>query len=63
MTSEIEAQIDTLVYDLYGLTEDEIAVVEGKNEKNPPQPKSECPRRATKPTAVIDEPEDDEELE
>ncbi len=29
--SAIEAQIDALVYELYGLTEEEIAVVEGKN--------------------------------
>ena len=28
-TSELESQIDALVYDLYGLTEEEIAVVEG----------------------------------
>ena len=62
-TSALEAKIDQLVYKLYGLTEEEIAVVEGKNEKNPPQPKSERPRRATKPTAVIAEPKDDEELE
>ncbi len=31
-TSELESQIDTLVYDLYGLTEEEIAVVEGEGE-------------------------------
>ncbi|MCR5622298.1 MAG: hypothetical protein K6G18_10660 [Treponema sp.] len=29
-TSALEAQIDKLVYSLYGLTEDEIAIVEGK---------------------------------
>ena len=29
-TSELEHKIDQLVYKLYGLTEDEIAVVEGK---------------------------------
>ena len=28
--SALEAEIDNLVYALYGLTEDEIAVVEGK---------------------------------
>ncbi|NIA11804.1 MAG: class I SAM-dependent DNA methyltransferase, partial [Nitrospiraceae bacterium] len=28
---QIEKEIDTLVYELYGLTEDEIAIVEGKN--------------------------------
>jgi len=30
-TSELEREIDRLVYELYGLTEEEIAVVEGKN--------------------------------
>lgn len=30
-TSALEAKIDRLVYDLYGLTEDEIKMVEGKN--------------------------------
>jgi adenine-specific DNA-methyltransferase len=30
-TSDLEAQIDALVYELYGLTEEEIAVVEGHN--------------------------------
>ena len=29
-TTEDEAQIDRIVYDLYGLTEDEIAIVEGR---------------------------------
>ena len=29
-TSDLEHQIDLLVYDLYGLTDDEIAIVEGK---------------------------------
>ena len=31
-TSELEKQIDQLVYKLYGLTEDEIAIVEGKKQ-------------------------------
>lgn len=30
-TSDLEAKIDRLVYDLYGLTEDEIRIVEGNN--------------------------------
>lgn len=30
-TTALEAEIDKLVYELYGLTEDEIAIVEGKN--------------------------------
>ena len=29
-TSELEAQIDTMVYQLYGLNEEEIAIIEGK---------------------------------
>ena len=29
-TSAEESKIDTLVYELYGLTEDEIKIVEGK---------------------------------
>lgn len=33
-TSELEGEIDKKVYELYGLTREEIAVVEGKNEKN-----------------------------
>lgn len=31
-TSALEAQIDRLVYDLYGLTEEEIKIVEGEND-------------------------------
>ena len=30
-TEYLEAEIDRLVYDLYGLTEDEIKIVEGTN--------------------------------
>lgn len=30
---EYEKQIDQLVYDLYGLTEEEIRIVEGNNKK------------------------------
>lgn len=29
-TSALEKQIDQMVYELYGLTDDEIAIVEGK---------------------------------
>jgi len=29
-TTELEEQIDQMVYELYGLTEDEIRIVEGK---------------------------------
>ena len=31
-TSSLEARIDQLVYQLYGLTDEEIAIVEGRNE-------------------------------
>jgi len=30
-TSELEAKIDQMVYDLYGLSDEEIAVVEGRD--------------------------------
>ena len=33
-TSALEAEIDELVYKLYGLTEEEIAVVEGQKSRN-----------------------------
>ena len=31
-TTALEREIDRLVYDLYSLTEDEIKIVEGRNE-------------------------------
>ena len=31
-TSSLEREIDQRVYQIYGLTDDEIAIVEGKNE-------------------------------
>ena len=62
-TSALEARIDQLVYKLYGLTEEEIAVVEGTGEKKPPVPKSERPRRIAKPAEVVQTEDDDEELE
>ena len=58
-----DAQIDQLVYKLYGLTEEEIAVVEGAGEKKPIASKPERPRRAPAPTAAFAADEDDEELE
>ena len=33
-TSALESEIDRLVYQLYGLTEEEIRIVEGKKKKN-----------------------------
>ncbi len=62
-TSALEARIDQLVYKLYGLTEEEITVVEGTGEKKPPVPKSERPRRIAKPAEVVQAEDDDEELE
>ena len=64
-TSALEAEIDQLVYKLYGLTDEEIAVVEGRDES---KVKSEEPRtvrtstnRRNAPVTVT--PTDDEELE
>ena len=62
-TLALEASIDQLVYKLYGLTEEEIAVVEGTGEKPPSVPKSERPRRIAKPAEVVHAEDDDEELE
>lgn len=62
-TSPLEAKIDRIVYKLYGLTEEEIAVVEGAGEKKPTVTKSERPRRAPAPAAAVVAEEDDEELE
>ena len=33
-TSSLESEIDQLVYKLYGLTDEEIAIVEGRDRKN-----------------------------
>jgi hypothetical protein len=69
-TSELEAEIDQLVYKLYGLTEDEIAVVEGRGAETAPDGAGDAserikvapgkPRRRPTVEAVN---EDDEELE
>ena len=64
-TSALEAEIDQLVYKLYGLTDEEIAVVEGREESNV---KSEEPRTVrastTRRNATVTETSiDDEELE
>lgn len=45
------------------MTEEEIAVVKGAEEKKPTAPKSGRPRRAPAPTAAVVADEDDEELE
>lgn len=66
-TSALEAQIDQLVYKLYGLTEEEIAIVEGRDKTAAAQVEGAAKpsrRRTTRPTAAADSPreEDDEEL-
>ena len=43
-TSALESEIDQFVYKLYGLTDDEIAIVEGRNE-NKQEPQGETARR------------------
>ena len=65
-TSSLESEIDRLVYELYGLTAEEIAIVEGNGSpdavtqrKDAPPPA--FPRKRGKPAA--EEPMDDEVLE
>ena len=67
-TSALEAEIDQLVYKLYGLTEEEIAIVEGRG--NGEEPGAEAAsgktktRRAAKPAVASTARDyDDEELE
>ena len=43
-TTSLEDEINTLVYKLYGLTDDEIAIVEGRNEIKQ-EPQGETARR------------------
>ena len=69
-TSAFEAEIDQLVYQLYGLTGEEIAIVEGRNEtKQEPQgenarrPTASPRRRKQATTPAPPEPTDDEVLE
>ena len=69
-TSALESEIDQLVYKLYGLTDDEIAIVEGRNEtKQEPQgetarrPSASPRRRKQVTTPAPPEPTDDEVLE
>jgi len=69
-TSALESEIDQLVYKLYGLTDDEIAIVEGRNETKQ-EPQGETARRsAASPrkrrqssTPATPAPTDDEVLE
>ena len=67
-TSSLEAQIDQLVYKLYGLTDEEIAIVEGRGKTAAAQVESAAKpsrRRSTRPATAADSPraEDDDELE
>ena len=69
-TTTIESEIDQLVYKLYGLTDDEIAIVEGRNEtKQEPQgetarrPAASPRRRRQATTPATPAPTDDEVLE
>ena len=69
-TSALESKIDQLVYKLYGLTDDEIAIVEGRNEtKQEPQgetarrPAASPRRRRQVTTPASPEPANDEVLE
>ena len=66
-TTTIESEIDQLVYKLYGLTDDEIAIVEGRNEtKQEPQgetarrPAASPRRRRQSSTPATPAPTDDE---
>lgn len=65
-TSSLEAEIDQLVYKLYGLTDEEIAIVEGNGMSNAEtqrkaSPPPASPRKRGKSAAV--EPMEDEVLE
>ena len=67
-TSALESQIDQLVYKLYGLTEEEIAIVEGRDKSDAAKDEATAKpsrRRTTRPSTAADSPreEDDEELE
>ena len=69
-TSALESEIDQLVYKLYGLTDDEIAIVEGRNEtKQEPQgetarrPAASPRRRIQSPAPAASDSTDDEVLE
>jgi len=69
-TSALESEIDQLVYKLYGLTDDEIAIVEGRNETKQ-EPQGEAARcsvasprkRRQSNTVTLSESIDDEVLE
>jgi len=60
-TSALESQIDQLVYKLYGLTEDEIAIVEGRD-KPAAEPQAKKQRRAKRPVATETLADEDDEV-
>ena len=64
-SSALESEIDQLVYKLYGLTDEEIAVVEGRGESNLKSEESKTVRAsANRRNATVPETStDDEELE
>ncbi|MDO5319952.1 MAG: Eco57I restriction-modification methylase domain-containing protein [bacterium] len=68
-TSALESEIDQLVYKLYGLTEEEIAVVEGRSGAVKSTGESDSPkenrsrRRGTRAATAVVKVEDEEELE
>ena len=62
-TSALEAEIDRLVYKLYGLTDEEIAVVEGRGESNLKSEESRTVRASANrrnATAVVASQEEEE---
>ena len=62
-TAELEAEIDALVYRLYGLTDEEIKVVEGRNNPAPQPSAAQSPapaaRKGPRTTAKAEEAEDE----
>ena len=59
-TKELEAEIDALVYKLYGLTDDEIAIVEGKDKATQEAPVT-APAPSRKRSRAAKQAEADEE--
>jgi hypothetical protein len=55
-TSAFEAEIDALVYELYELTEEEIAIVEGREVDSSAQPSAKPAKKKVKePVKVVEE--------
>ena len=64
-TSALEAEIDQLVYKLYGLTDEEIAVVEGREESNVKSEESRTVRASAnrRNATAVEASQEEEELE